>query len=612
MLTIPDSVKTLFKTDGVLKNIRVSFPNGEYPDICNDQIIKESLKFTESVSSREEIEFGLCEGNMISFECVGVGNIKGLEIAVEIDIDVSLLSPRPPETITFSDLPFPYVPINLGKFTVDECKRDARMLKRKVTAYSKISDLTHFDWWVDEVWNASYYTPKDPPRVDLDIMNFIAATNKDLFDTSDDEPITFTKDGSAPLERTLRIRIGSSEYDFKITISGTWYAEIYAMNTSSPYGPWPDTHHIGRVDKCEISSSYQSSVDAMASGLLSQGVPQAFVNKVVEVVESHLPLNVLGAYKYPRFYGSTDYYPPNYPNSPFEPFVIRKGKRLQKGDVFIMPWKLAFFTQLVIGYNNTTYRIYLTDVAFDPTVAVEVSEITIFENERLCVPVISDSVGFNTSWRIFTKGMLSLDMRKMLESNVELLGKFGRISRSGYFELLSISDLDITGLFPVDDLYPADDLYPMEATVISGDTSNMAVVEDKATISVWYEEYFIQFGGLTATYLSSEVLDDNNDPVEVTYENIWNKSQRIYDVSDNEIIKDGTHTAAEIETLVAGLTTALQNLKFYPSEVEIAGLPYIEAGDWVIPSVGGVEIVTLSLSRTMSGIQALRDKMKSD
>ena len=38
MLNIPESVKALFRADSVHKNFRVQFPNGEFPDITNDNI----------------------------------------------------------------------------------------------------------------------------------------------------------------------------------------------------------------------------------------------------------------------------------------------------------------------------------------------------------------------------------------------------------------------------------------------------------------------------------------------------------------------------------------------------------------------------------------------
>lgn len=89
MLNIPEEVKALFKTSDVKKNIRISFPNGERADITNENLIAESLSFTESVCSQESLKFGLIESPVLEFETAGIENIKGKEIEVEIDIDTT-------------------------------------------------------------------------------------------------------------------------------------------------------------------------------------------------------------------------------------------------------------------------------------------------------------------------------------------------------------------------------------------------------------------------------------------------------------------------------------------------------------------------------------------
>lgn len=92
MLSIPDSVKTLFKTDGVRKNFRVHFPNGEYSDITNENVVQESVKFTESLCSQDVFKFGLAEASVLEFESVGIGNMYGMTIEASIEIDTSSLT----------------------------------------------------------------------------------------------------------------------------------------------------------------------------------------------------------------------------------------------------------------------------------------------------------------------------------------------------------------------------------------------------------------------------------------------------------------------------------------------------------------------------------------
>lgn len=89
MLNIPEEVKRLLKQDSVRKNFRVHFPNGEYDDITNGNLVAESVVLTESLCSEQNIKFGLCEASQLEFETIGVGNIKGCEIEAFIEVDIS-------------------------------------------------------------------------------------------------------------------------------------------------------------------------------------------------------------------------------------------------------------------------------------------------------------------------------------------------------------------------------------------------------------------------------------------------------------------------------------------------------------------------------------------
>lgn len=95
MLNIPEEVKALFKIDGVRKNFRVHFVDSDLPDLTNKDIVTESVSFTESLCSRDKFKFGVCEAASISFEAVGIPNIKGQYIKCGLDIDCSdLADPR--------------------------------------------------------------------------------------------------------------------------------------------------------------------------------------------------------------------------------------------------------------------------------------------------------------------------------------------------------------------------------------------------------------------------------------------------------------------------------------------------------------------------------------
>lgn len=121
MLTIPSAVEDALK-NGAQKNFRVHFPNGERADITNDNIVSESVSFTESICSQSELKFGLAEASVLEFETVGVENIRGVEIEASDEVEYG-------NGLTYS---IPY-----GRFIVDECKRQTNLEHRKIVAYSR-------------------------------------------------------------------------------------------------------------------------------------------------------------------------------------------------------------------------------------------------------------------------------------------------------------------------------------------------------------------------------------------------------------------------------------------------------------------------------------------
>lgn len=130
MLNIPVEIQELIKTDGVKKNFRVHFPNGERADITNDNIVSESVSFTESVCSADTFRFGLAEASEIQFEMVGIENIIGMTIECSMEFAV----PANMQATYGAWYSVPY-----GKFVVESCPRDHKdMAHRRVTGYSLI------------------------------------------------------------------------------------------------------------------------------------------------------------------------------------------------------------------------------------------------------------------------------------------------------------------------------------------------------------------------------------------------------------------------------------------------------------------------------------------
>lgn len=172
MLTIPVEIKNLIKTDGTRKNFRVHFPNGERADITNENIVSESVDFQESVCSSDTFRFGCAEASVIRFETVGVENIinKTIECFMEYAVPAELQQ-------TYGE----WYQIPYGTFVVETCPRNHEdMTHRRVTAYSAIK-------YMFEVSNflQSRVLPVPAVHVSMNTINAYVTGNTSAFTEED-------------------------------------------------------------------------------------------------------------------------------------------------------------------------------------------------------------------------------------------------------------------------------------------------------------------------------------------------------------------------------------------------------------------------------------------
>ena len=83
-----------------------------------------------------------------------------------------------------------------------------------------------------------------------------------------------------------------------------------------------------------------------------------------------------------------------------------------------------------------------------------------------------------------------------------------------------------------------------------------------------------------------------------------------YDVSQNAIINDFDWTEEQIDTMLDNIGAELTPISYYPCEMNIIGLPYLEAGDVLQVIAPSETFQTIMLRRTIRGIQALQDMIE--
>jgi hypothetical protein len=192
-------------------------------------------------------------------------------------------------------------------------------------------------------------------------------------------------------------------------------------------------------------------------------------------------------------------------------------------------------------------------------------------------------------------------MTNNVQAAAEILGSFIHIDRYGNKKLVDVSNN--FALYPEETLYPEEndtDLYPSDGT------GEIAVLSDYS--SVWFEDYECQPYG--KIYVSYKNTSGNDELLKYTFDRRYDN---VYIMNDNYIFKNGNWKPADIREIINRcFIPKLRFIRYTPANLEMLGLPYLEAGDCVqvLTDTGGVEV--FMLRRTLSGEQYLTDSIEVD
>ena len=611
MLNIPDSVKALFKQDGVRKNFRAHFPNGELPDITNDNIVKESVNFTESICSQDVFKFGLSEASVIEFETVGVGNMYGMTMECGIEIDCSSLSAADIADIEAgtwdgefvpiadSDLGFPFFRVPYGVFTVDSCQRNHEaMTHRKVTAYSaSYSDASYnLPWFPDNM-----YTPKlsiDPSafiaqisRVGLTQVNAVSAT------------------GSLPI---------GSLYDS----NGKGYAITPVVGENRRVSPSHDNDAVSFVetDLEWNEAEYRAYGNDIADQLTALGYDLTYNAKKQKIfadnrqaLENSNPM-LFGPTIAVATGGNSITFLYYCKIKPGQLYPILAQSKYQSSAAFCSVDSFAWASgspghQRVFYYHTPRNdpRILLGEYANDGTLpTVETiypslplpdlnpnASVKFYHYDAKSFPRIAiDSMGVSrtdsdttnpsgTTWKTKNYNVFSyvdaLDKLKITNSMAELNALFGRVNRKGEAEFIRIDDSAPLAILPGE------------------------------YMSLWWDEFEVEpIGTVRYGYEAEE------EQVIVDYN--FGDGASLYDMSDNEAFRlaSGADQASVVFALDTDFVPHLDPINFVPIDFEMKGLPYLEAGDALaITAQDGTVVNSYALRIEINGVQALQMKIES-
>lgn len=596
MLNIPDEVKALFKADSVFKNFHVHFPNGENADLNNDDVVSESVEFTESICSQQSFRFGLTEASELKFTAVNIPNVRGATLEAALEIDIETLGSEwaeqhapsgtesflDPQVCTYGSRTMYRVPY--GRFIVDTCPRNHEaMWKREVTAYTeRMDDAETVNPFQVALMNSFYpgvdtYTPYAKPLA----LSFLTKTEAEILSAGYRKVTTgigsqysgfFNSSKTLTKKDGTTIRISCAFFHRGTPVPNGYNAST-ALYTIDWRNFW-DTDPIALL--ADALENLSINLDAEASGYSS------FYDMAADYLQNYYLPGVLeifnestGIFAYVNIpKGSTVLYPFV---SDMESNTQMAPAYLDEIQIYDASGQTGVLLDTVEGLPYVRFNVYVS--GNDPmNVALNISSTLQTERKTYRGNVVKMYSFAN-----------AVSLPGIAQGYLELRCRFGSPARTG----------------------------GMEVTALDNTTSTAVLPSDYA--SLWYDETTISPIGYVALKFKDETGEEQDLTVQI------GTGASVYDLSDNEVLKNMAFTVSKSEAeagttieskLLAFLNSAftpnIPDLSFVPIELEKKGLPYFEAGDAVTITTGdGQTVPSFILRQTIKGIQFLTASVES-
>lgn len=565
MLYIPEEVKDVLKRDSVKKNLRISFPNGEHEDITNENIIAESMSFTESICSKDDFRLGLTESPTLEFDTFGVDNIRGMEIDVSLEIDITDAN---------------YVTKNVklfdgkGSFQVEAVENivvDNAMVD--IDAYY-VSDY--------EKVEASTIVNEESGTQTLSFIEIFRPIIGEMI-----EVVITSKELS---EVTVHYSVGSVREDlpypyYSIPI-GRFIVEecprdakLRQKRQVSAIGKGFDLEKVSLLEKAKrqalIGSKYSFSIPHYAAcnvGLVDESTVEW--SKVKTTTETASTVSVTQGYGSGRkiIYASVEYAVYNVKD--YFRYIYKVSNSVTQNDIKnLLDVAFEYIEEHLEYYNlwggvASAFESQLTSFLYPKVVSNALGEVLLNDGTEYISPYLSDSITdytfsikvpkkitFHYGTEIKDESTLvyaeyvgviqessidvgvnypdyvigeykgeDIDFRPIFESYVELLGKFGKHNRYGKFVYHSINGG--FALYPSETLYPSDTLHPTESP---------GTLERQDFVDLWFDDVqMLPYGKVVAKYNVGDTLQEISvnivkeyaytEPVEIGTYNITGKT----------------------------------------------------------------------------------------
>lgn len=187
-------------------------------------------------------------------------------------------------------------------------------------------------------------------------------------------------------------------------------------------------------------------------------------------------------------------------------------------------------------------------------------------------------------------GQGNLTGTMILKNICEANGAFGYMNRYGKFDEIKIGETE--GLYPAEDLYPSEDLYP----ALGGNAQYIGTDQAYAQyITTKFEEY-------ETMPITCVTIKSSSDDIGVASDD---DESNPYVISSNILFFGKSQE--ELKKIVKNIKNALNVIVYRPNDTTLEGLPYMDPGDWYSLVKEKESVICPVFSRTLKGIQGLRD-----
>lgn len=573
MLNIPESVKALFKADSIRKNFRVHFPNGELPDITNDNIVQESVQFTESLCSQDVLKFGLTEASVLEFETVGVANMYGMTIEAGIEIDLSSLSAAEIAEIAAgswdgvyvsesdTDVGFPFFRVPYGVFRVESCPRDHQaMTHRKVQAYEQAIQQT--------VDNSPFEIAKARSRF-LNRESYEADAIKLLYagigwyDPSFLDSLT--KTDITPWDRWPPP--GSGSYTF---VAGNGII-IYFTNLKSTQDVlFDDSQPLVANSLYALdyrNGSNMETVNETLRGLMEEkSIPEDWIQKALDALNSQVP----SCFYYYDREAALVFQRQDNGLSVFYPAGGYSRMRLSAS--------ASASIEIRVMWTPEGSAIPRTEtVSMDATFLTEMPKLYQFSGLPTPLPITVKNTGKGRTSLYYTF-VDAYDFQELLNAYMEINAAFGYVNRKNAFIIKHLNN------------------------------ESPEAIQPQHYSGFWWDEYDVQPIGTIKYTIGDGAGNDYTNYYE------FGPGASVYDMTDNYLLKamDSIDEDTVEDVFDEYFVPYLGPVAFTPIDLSMKGLPYLEAGDYLaVTGEDGATAYSFAMRQTINGVQVLTADIES-